>query len=90
MSLGYLYTGMMVFLRGIGIVLQIPIIGMGGISTAVDIIEFMLAGASAVQVGTASYWDPCATEKLVAALRQWCVEHKIEKIAELTGGLVIE
>jgi dihydroorotate dehydrogenase (NAD+) catalytic subunit len=69
---------------------KIPIIGMGGISTAVDIIEFMLAGASAVQIGTASYWDPCATEKIVAELRQWCAEHKIEKIAELTGGLAIE
>ena len=37
---------------------KIPIIGMGGISTAVDVVEFMLAGASAVQIGTASYWDP--------------------------------
>ena len=41
---------------------QVPVIGMGGISTAADVIEFMLAGASAVQIGTASYWDPRATE----------------------------
>ena len=43
---------------------NIPVIGMGGISTAADIVEFMLAGASAVQIGTASYWDPVATEKI--------------------------
>ncbi|MGB6802333.1 MAG: dihydroorotate dehydrogenase, partial [Candidatus Sulfotelmatobacter sp.] len=40
---------------------NIPVIGMGGISTAADVVEFMLAGATAVQIGTASYWDPCAT-----------------------------
>jgi dihydroorotate dehydrogenase (NAD+) catalytic subunit len=69
---------------------KIPVIGMGGISTAVDIIEFMLAGATAVQIGTASYWDPCATEKIVDELRTWCVDHKVERLAELTGGLNVE
>src|SRR5579862_3239319 len=42
---------------------KIPVIGMGGVSTAVDVVEFMLAGATAVQIGTANYWDPRATEK---------------------------
>ncbi len=69
---------------------KIPVIGMGGISTGVDIVEFMLAGATAVQVGTASYWDPCATEKIVDELATWCFEHKVEKISNLTGGLVLE
>ena len=69
---------------------KIPIIGIGGISTARDVIEFMLAGAAAVQIGTASYWDPRATEKLVSELKGWCVEHKVERLAELTGGLVTE
>jgi dihydroorotate dehydrogenase (NAD+) catalytic subunit len=69
---------------------KIPIIGMGGISTAADIIEFMLAGATAVQIGTASYWDPVATEKIVGELENWCVEHRVEKLAEMTGGLVME
>ncbi len=69
---------------------KIPVIGMGGISTAVDAVEFMLAGATAVQIGTASYWDPCATEKIVEELETWCVDHKVEKLASLTGGLVIE
>jgi dihydroorotate dehydrogenase (NAD+) catalytic subunit len=69
---------------------KLPVIGIGGISTAVDIIEFMLAGATAIQVGTASYWDPRATEKIVDELQQWCVEHKISKVAELTGGLITD
>ncbi len=69
---------------------KIPIIGMGGISTPVDIVEFMLAGASAVQIGTASYWDPCATEKIVDGLRDWCVDHKVARLADLTGGLMVE
>ena len=66
---------------------DIPIIGIGGISTAEDVIEFILAGAAAVQVGTASFWDPCATEKIVGALESWCLEHRVEKITDLIGGL---
>lgn len=69
---------------------HIPVIGMGGISTAADIVEFMLAGATAVQVGTASYWDPVATEKIVGELENWCTLHRVEKVAELTGALVTE
>ncbi len=69
---------------------KIPIIGMGGISTAADIVEFMLAGATAVQIGTASYWDPRATEKIVEELENWCAERHVGRIAELTGGLIME
>ena len=69
---------------------KVPVIGMGGISTAVDIVEFMLAGATAVQIGTASYWDPVATEKMVGELQNWCVEHNVERLASLTGGMVME
>ncbi len=68
---------------------QIPVIGMGGISTAADVIEFMLAGATAVQIGTASYWDPRATEKIAAELGRWCVEHEVSKISDLTGEMVV-
>ena len=67
---------------------QIPVIGMGGISTAADVVEFMLAGATAVQVGTANYWDPRATEKIVNELGRWSSEHEVSHIAELTGGMV--
>jgi len=66
---------------------KIPVIGIGGISTAEDVIEFMLAGATAVEVGTVNFWDPCACEKLVDSLEKWCVEHRIEKISDVTGGL---
>jgi dihydroorotate dehydrogenase (NAD+) catalytic subunit len=69
---------------------KIPVIGMGGISTAGDIIEFMLAGATAVEIGTASYWDPVATEKIVGELERWCIDHRIEKLSSLTGGLLME
>jgi dihydroorotate dehydrogenase (NAD+) catalytic subunit len=69
---------------------KIPVIGMGGITTAVDVIEFMLAGASAVQMGTASYFDPVATEKLVEELAGYCREHRIQKIREITGGLLTD
>jgi len=69
---------------------KIPIIGMGGISTASDVIEFMLAGASAVQVGTASYFDPVATENLVEELGAYCRERRIEQLADLTGGLLTD
>jgi dihydroorotate dehydrogenase (NAD+) catalytic subunit len=69
---------------------RIPVIGMGGISTAADVIEFMLAGATAVQIGTASYWDPCATEKIVDELRRWCQDHEVARLADLIGGLTVE
>jgi dihydroorotate dehydrogenase (NAD+) catalytic subunit len=68
---------------------EIPVIGMGGISTAADVVEFMLAGAAAVQVGTANFWDPCATEKIVDGLQRWCVEHRIKRVTELIGALQV-
>jgi dihydroorotate dehydrogenase (NAD+) catalytic subunit len=69
---------------------NIPVIGMGGISTAADVAEFMLAGATAVQIGTASYWDPCATEKIVDELKRWCLDRGITRLADLTGGMILE
>jgi dihydroorotate dehydrogenase (NAD+) catalytic subunit len=67
---------------------KIPVIGMGGITTPVDVVEFMLAGASAVQVGTASYFDPVATETLVGNLTEYCRQHRIERLSHLTGGML--
>ncbi len=69
---------------------KIPVIGMGGISSAKDIVEFMLAGATAVQIGTASYWDPRATEKIAAELYQWCQQHHVEQVRNLTGNLQLD
>ena len=69
---------------------RIPVIGLGGISTAEDTAEFMLAGATAVEVGTANFWDPCASEKLVDAFERWCLEHRVEKMGELIGKLEVQ
>ena len=69
---------------------KIPVIGMGGISTPADVVEFMLAGATAVQIGTASYWDPCATEKIVDGLEEWCRDHHVNRIADFIGGMILE
>jgi dihydroorotate dehydrogenase (NAD+) catalytic subunit len=67
--------------------IKIPILGMGGIVTPEDAVEFMLAGASAIQVGTASYADPRATERLAKGLESWCRSHQVEKVSSLTGSL---
>jgi dihydroorotate dehydrogenase (NAD+) catalytic subunit len=66
---------------------EIPVIGMGGITTGEDVVEFMLAGAAAVQVGTANYFDPCATERVVGDVEKWCIENRVRKITDLIGGL---
>jgi dihydroorotate dehydrogenase (NAD+) catalytic subunit len=68
---------------------KIPILGMGGIVTAEDAVEFLLAGATAVQVGTASYADPRAVERLVKGLEGWCRSHSVERVSSLTGGMTI-
>jgi dihydroorotate dehydrogenase (NAD+) catalytic subunit len=68
---------------------KIPVLGLGGIVTAEDAVEFLLAGATAVQVGTASYADPRATERLCRGLEQWCAKQSVEKVASLTGALEI-
>jgi len=66
---------------------KIPVVGMGGISRAEDAVEFLLAGATAVQVGTASYVDPRAVEKIATGLRRWCNSHNVARVSELTGAL---
>ena len=68
---------------------KIPVLGLGGIVTAEDAVEFLLAGATAIQVGTASYADPRATERLAKGLEQWCAKHDVEKVSSLTGALEI-
>jgi dihydroorotate dehydrogenase (NAD+) catalytic subunit len=68
---------------------EIPILGLGGIVTPEDAVEFLLAGATAIQVGTASYADPRATERLARGLESWCRSHQVEKVTSLTGALEI-
>jgi dihydroorotate dehydrogenase (NAD+) catalytic subunit len=68
---------------------KIPVLGMGGILRAEDAVEFMLAGATAVQVGTASYADPRAVENIATGMTKWCAAHEVAEVASLTGGLVV-
>ena len=68
---------------------KIPILGMGGIMTAEDAVEFLLVGATAVQVGTASYTDPRAVERIAKGLEHWCRSHNVKAVRELTGGILL-
>ena len=65
----------------------IPVMGLGGIATPEDALEFLLAGATAVQVGTASYADPRATERIASGLEHWCARHHVGRVADLIGAL---
>lgn len=66
---------------------KIPIIGLGGISSGEDAAEFMIAGATAVEVGTANFWDPAATLRIARELHAFLDAEKIERASELTGTL---
>jgi len=68
---------------------KLPIIGMGGIATAEDAIEFLIAGASAVQVGTANFVDPFIWGKLTSGLDAYMTRHHIARVADLVGSLHI-
>ncbi|PLX14409.1 MAG: dihydroorotate dehydrogenase, partial [Marinilabiliales bacterium] len=64
-----------------------PVIGMGGISTASDAIEFILAGASAIQVGTANFIDPQVTVKIIEGIEDYMNRHKVSNITDLVGAM---
>ena len=66
---------------------NIPILGMGGIRTASDAVEFLIAGAAAIAVGTATFTDPSCAMKIVEGIRQFCLNHGIRQVSELTGSL---
>ncbi len=66
---------------------SIPIIGMGGIETAEDAIEMMLAGATAVSVGTANFYRPTATVEIIDGIADYMQRHGIEKVTELVGAV---
>ncbi len=66
---------------------NIPVIGMGGIMNHRDALEFMIAGADAVQVGTASFINPRATVDIIEGLEKYCIEKGIKKISDITGSM---
>ncbi len=68
---------------------RIPVIGIGGISTAGDAVEFLLAGATAVQVGTANFFRPRASQEVVDGLEAYLRNQGLESVGELIGGLII-
>jgi len=66
---------------------KIPVVGLGGIATGLDAAEFMIAGATAVEVGTASFWDPTSPLRITRELEQFLLEEKVNRVTELTGSL---
>jgi len=69
--------------------LPVPIIGIGGIANLFDVIEFLMAGASAVQIGTANFYDPTVSTRLVRELGDYCAMRNIQKVSSLIGSLQI-
>lgn len=69
---------------------KVPVIGLGGISTASDAIEFLLAGASAIQIGTANFIDPTVSVKVIRGIEDYLNRHNIERVSELTGALITQ
>jgi dihydroorotate dehydrogenase (NAD+) catalytic subunit len=69
---------------------KIPVIGLGGIATGLDAAEFMIAGASAVQVGTANFWDPGAPQRIARGLEKFLKQEGVASARELTGTLKME
>ena len=66
---------------------KIPVIGLGGISSATDAIEFLMAGATAIQIGTANFLDPTITIKVRDGINQWLDEHNISDVNDIIGSL---
>ena len=65
----------------------VPILGMGGIRTASDAVEFIIAGTSAVAVGTANFIEPACAVKIIEGIKQYCIRKEIASVKELIGSL---
>lgn len=65
---------------------DLPIVGVGGVASAADVVEFLLAGAHAVQVGTATFADPHALDRIRHDLVRWCRHHGVPRVQDLIGG----
>nr|MDJ0912669.1 dihydroorotate dehydrogenase [Desulfobacterales bacterium] len=68
---------------------KVPIIGIGGIITASDAIEFLIAGATAVQIGTANFLNPGVSMEIIDGIEKYLIEKNIERVMSLVGSLQI-
>ena len=66
---------------------NIPVVGLGGIMNATDAIEFLMAGATAIEIGTANFIDPTVTVKVVEGIGEWLDRHGIADVNEIIGAL---
>ena len=68
---------------------KIPVIGLGGIASGRDAMEFILAGATAVQVGTANFLNPAVCSEVIAYIADYCQRHGVASVSELVGALEV-
>jgi dihydroorotate dehydrogenase (NAD+) catalytic subunit len=68
---------------------RIPVVGLGGIMNAKDAIEFLMAGATAIQIGTANFIDPAVTVKVVRGMNEWLDAHGCRSVTEIIGALKV-
>jgi dihydroorotate dehydrogenase (NAD+) catalytic subunit len=66
---------------------KIPVIGVGGIANTRDALEFLIAGARAVEVGTANFYHPDASQRIALGLQEYCRSHNVNDINEMVGSL---
>lgn len=66
---------------------KVPVVGLGGISNATDAIEFIMAGATAIEVGTANFTDPAVTLKIISGMNEWMDAHGVKDVSEIVGAL---
>ena len=66
---------------------EVPVIGVGGVTHGTDAIQYMMAGASLVAIGTAAMRDPRVPERVIAEILRWCEEHGVRSVSEIIGSL---
>jgi dihydroorotate dehydrogenase (NAD+) catalytic subunit len=71
----------------VGKAVGVPLIGVGGVTRGTDVVQYMLAGATLVGMGTAAMRDPRAPERVIRELRQWCDAHRVNSLSEIVGTL---
>jgi dihydroorotate dehydrogenase (NAD+) catalytic subunit len=66
---------------------QVPVLGLGGVAKATDVVQYVLAGATLVGIGTAAMQDPRLPERIVRDLERWCAAHDVSRLSDLVGAL---